>query len=236
MSARTCCTAFQLLLECSVDSKPLISHVILLAIKMCQRPLGNRISEIPNSISNCAQLLNLYASDNNIVSISPITELTELETLFLCGNRIKRLPPSFRELKHLKSLYLARNSFDFFPLETVLLRRLTILDLSVNRIKDVPSEISSLTFLREMNLAYNQISCLPDMTNLTCLSNLYVNDNLLSSLDGLPLSGNCSIRIDGNQIEEVSEELQWIIPLLDYVDPSLPPQNYRIRLLLVFLK
>lgn len=183
----------------------------------------NRISEIPNSISNCAQLLNLYASDNNIVSISPITELTELETLFLCGNRIKRLPPSFRELKHLKSLYLARNSFDFFPLETVLLRRLTILDLSVNRIKDVPSEISSLTFLREMNLAYNQISCLPDMTNLTCLSNLYVNDNLLSSLDGLPLSGNCSIRIDGNQIEEVSEELQWIIPLLDYVDPSLPP-------------
>ncbi|MBC2373267.1 hypothetical protein HBP98_14750 [Listeria booriae] len=70
-----------------------------------------------SGIANLTNLRYLYLSDNNITDASPIAGLTKLEYISLdSGNNIQSLAP-FRQLTNLKTLYLNASVSDFRPLQ-----------------------------------------------------------------------------------------------------------------------
>ncbi|MBC2189116.1 MucBP domain-containing protein [Listeria booriae] len=70
-----------------------------------------------SGITNLTNLRYLYLSDNNITDASPIAGLTKLEYISLdSGNNIQSLAP-FRQLTNLKKLYLNASVSDFRPLQ-----------------------------------------------------------------------------------------------------------------------
>ncbi|MBC1473280.1 hypothetical protein HB852_01435 [Listeria grandensis] len=78
--------------------------------------LRSRVQDI-SGIKNLTNLRYLDLSDNNITDASPIAGLTKLEYINLyTGNNIQSLAP-FRQLTNLKTLYLNASVSDFRPLQ-----------------------------------------------------------------------------------------------------------------------
>ncbi|MBC2037330.1 MucBP domain-containing protein [Listeria booriae] len=76
----------------------------------------SRVQDI-SGIKNLTNLTYLNLSDNNITDANPIAGLTKLEYINLdMGNNIQSLAP-FRQLTNLKKLYLTMSVSDFRPLQ-----------------------------------------------------------------------------------------------------------------------
>ncbi|XP_026297180.1 leucine-rich repeat-containing protein 9-like [Apis mellifera] len=95
-----------------------------------------------------------YMDNKDITSFSAISQLTELQELWIVECGIKEVP-SFKENCLLKKLYLYSNEISYIPnLETC--SHLNILHLSGNNIQKLEN-LDTLTWLQELNLANNKL-------------------------------------------------------------------------------
>ncbi|MFZ4557596.1 MAG: COR domain-containing protein [Pseudanabaena sp.] len=138
------------------------------------------IKTIPPEISQLPNLQNLFLYDNQITDLPcEIFKLSNLKKLNLSGNRISSIPSDIGNLIELTSLYLNRNQIEEIPNLIANLINLTTLNLSSNQIKEIPHAISNLANLTTLSLYSNQIKEIPhaisNLTNLTTLV-LYSNE------------------------------------------------------------
>lgn len=137
-----------------------------------------------------------------------ILDLAEtLEVLDLSGNRLKRLPRRFSELRELRIAFFSGNDFESFPevlgecpnLEMVgfksnriarmagdaLPSRLRWLILTDNRLESLPEELGRRPRLQKLMLAGNRLSSLPeDLATCENLELLRLSSNRLEGLPG----------------------------------------------------
>ena len=166
------------------------------------RTLRSNIIDV-SPLAGLTQLetLNLdFAKD--IIDVSPLAGLTQLKTLRLGRNDIIDVSP-LAGLTQLETLELDSNSIiDVSPLAG--LTQLETLELNSNSIIDV-SPLAGLTQLKTLNLWSNHISDVSPLARLTSLTVLLLYANQISDVS--PLTGLTNLTrllLDANQISDVS--------------------------------
>jgi len=161
----------------------------------------NKINEVPSSIAGFRNLRKLVFSYNTITAVSPkIARLQKLEYLSFYQNKLTVIPKGVYELQKLKTIDLYFNQLDSVEGKIGNLKNLEVLYLSNNQLRNLPFSLGQLTSLRELYLHHNKLSTLPNLTALTNLRVLRVNENFLfdfpdelialTYLENLDLSGN----------------------------------------------
>jgi Leucine-rich repeat (LRR) protein len=171
----------------------------------------NQIIEL-SPLSNMTNFTELDLRKNQIMDLSPLVNMTKLTRLVLESNQVSDLSPLIN-LTNLTRLDLSYNKImELFPL--VNLTNLTELDLSDNQITDL-SPLVNLTNLTRLGLESNQVSDLSPLINLTNLTNLDLYFNRITDLLPLIFLTNLT-RLDlrGNEYltEDAIQELKTILP------------------------
>ena len=134
-------------------------------------------------LSPLAELTNLQSlnlSQNNISDLSPLVELNNLTWLDVGGNNLSNISP-VAELINLTALRLWRNNIvDVAPMADLI--DLTELNLDGNNIANL-SPLAELTSLKKLRLGHNSIS---DISALVANTGLGVGDEIY--VQGNPLS------------------------------------------------
>ncbi|XP_023930624.1 malignant fibrous histiocytoma-amplified sequence 1 [Lingula anatina] len=159
---------------------------------------NNRLSSLPQSISNLPHLTVLILSCNAFTTF-PITlcDLTNLEELDLDNNQLSDIPVDITRLKVLRVFSLSNNVFTAFPIALCGLTNLKELYLSQNKISGIPVDITRLKVLRIFSLFYSVPQSISNLTHLTVLKlsrNAFATFPIalcsLTNLIELVLSGN----------------------------------------------
>jgi hypothetical protein len=165
---------------------------------------GNKIGDIPDTISNLKKLQILSLGGNRLEFIpDSICNLPSLTSLGLDENLISEIPNQIYQLQKLERLALGRqasemndsriglleedkktellNSFRKLNPNLFLLINLEELILCDNTIESLPKEIGNLKNLKNLDIRNNKLTTLPiEIRSLTNLDHLYLGDNLLS--------------------------------------------------------
>lgn len=195
------------------------------------------LTSVPAEVFKLGKLRTLNLSGNELDSVrtehTDIRMLTALQTLYLNGNRIARLPSELYELTELKTLHLHDNLIDSLSSDIGKLSSLTtlslynnklmgipeaigdlhalaILTLYKNEISVLPSTIGKLRSLIYLNVAHNRLDSIPDeIGELVNLKRLYFAKNNLTSLpvEVALLRALEGLYLDGNQIAVLDERL-----------------------------
>src|SRR5271165_5939373 len=114
------------------------------------------------NVKNISELLNLqvlYLYNNQITEIpATLGNLVNLQEVYLSHNQIKEIPAALSNLANLQRLYLSHNQIKEIPAALSNLANLQRLLLSNNQITEIPATFSSLTNLRELSLSGNRIT------------------------------------------------------------------------------
>lgn len=143
-------------------------------------------------ISQCPSLHELHENIRN---------LSHLQSLILCRNKISTVPKSIGELKSLKVLDLSVNELQALPEEICSLSELTTLNVSCNSIAALPDGLSRCTKLSSINVGKNALVCLPEDL---CSSRLELLNTVIAS---------------ENSIEQLSTEIHNLLALKVYFSP-----------------
>jgi Leucine-rich repeat (LRR) protein len=146
----------------------------------------NRPYTVLTDISPLAELTNLQSlglPNNHITDLTPLAGLTNLRTLYLQDNRIADLTP-LAGLTNLRTLYLQNNRIitDITPLAG--LTNLRVLWLSNNQITDL-TPLAGLTDLQRLYLERNQITDISPLAGLTELQRLDLTQNRIADISPL---------------------------------------------------
>ena len=162
---------------------------------------GTLVSDL-TPLANLTELQSLYLRGNNISDLTPLANFTELQSLNLAGDNISDLAP-FANLTELQSLYLRGNNIsDLTPLAN--LTELQSLDLVGDNISDL-APLASLTELQSLDLAGDNISDLAPLASLTELQSLYLWGNNISDLAPLAnLTELQSLVLVGSNISDLT--------------------------------
>jgi hypothetical protein len=107
-----------------------------------------------------------------------IGHLTSLQELCLHSNRLKELPETLSNLEELESLYLGENRVQFLPAGIGCLKQLTEMDLSGCELKLLPDSICNCSSLTKFWACNNRLVSLPaQMGQLANLKELHVRRN-----------------------------------------------------------
>jgi Leucine-rich repeat (LRR) protein len=149
------------------------------------------LTEIPVQISQLVNLKKLYLdnnkitlnntlalssiehlslSNNQIIDITGIRQLSTLEILDVSENFIEIVPDVLTQGSSLKKLILRGNSLQRLPSSIGEIKSLKWLDVSKNILKKLPNEIGKLNNLRYLNISWNDLTALPE--DITKLQNL----------------------------------------------------------------
>jgi len=123
--------------------------------------------------------------ESDILSLTPLESLTQVDTLVLFKNRISDLAP-LSKLENLRHLNLIDNNIKF--LDSIVNLKLEELYLGENLISDV-TPLAQITTLRMLGLKENQI---PDLTPLYSMTNL-----VQLNLSGNPVDPNEVLDLQG---------------------------------------
>ncbi|OAC98396.1 hypothetical protein MUCCIDRAFT_121844, partial [Mucor lusitanicus CBS 277.49] len=93
---------------------------------------GNRLVELPDSITEMPALEELDVSYNQLRMLPHDLELQTLHVLNVCSNQLDFVPKSIARCYQLKSLNLSKNHLTSLPADLVNLRKLELLDISEN--------------------------------------------------------------------------------------------------------
>ena len=148
-------------------------------------------------------IISLDCSNREIVGISAISSLTNLQSLNMLSNQISDINP-LSVLTSLKELLLHNNQItNINPLSNLI--NLQELTLAGNQISDINS-LSSLTSLKVLALNSNQINNIIPLSNLTSLEVLQMDSNKISNISALSNLVNLKERLDlrDNQINDIS--------------------------------
>ena len=109
-----------------------------------------------------------------------ICRLKHLESLYLLGCNIDKVPKAIKNLAVLKKLYLDNNSLKKLPRSLGGLKNLKMLGLPGNQLKKIPNIFASLNNLEYLNLSHNLIKKFNKrLCAINSLKTLYLNNNLL---------------------------------------------------------
>ena len=152
--------------------------------------LGKTLVSDLTPLVNLTELQSLYLMGDNISDLTPFANLTGLQSLDLVGNNISDLTP-LANLTELQSLYLMGNNIsDLTPLAN--LTELQSLYLIGSNISD-PAPLANLTGLQSLYLWGDNISDLTPLANLTGLQSLYLWGDNISNLT--PLANLTKLRL-----------------------------------------
>ncbi|XP_013413808.1 malignant fibrous histiocytoma-amplified sequence 1 homolog [Lingula anatina] len=145
---------------------------------------GNRLSSLPQSISNLPYLtvLDLY---RNAFTTFPIAlcRLTNLEELYLNNNKLSDIPKKIAKMKRLRKFMLDHNALTTFPIALCGLTNLEELYLGDNQLSDIPEKITRLVRLKKFWLYKNKYTKFPiALCGMTNLEDLYLDKNQLSDI------------------------------------------------------
>ncbi len=167
---------------------------------------GNNLTEIPDSITQLQNLTTLVLSGNNLTEIpDSITQLQNLTTLVLSGNQLTEIPDSITQLQNLTSLVLSGNNLTEIPDSITQLQNLTSLRLNDNQLTEIPDSITQLQNLTTLDLYNNQLTEIPDsITQLQSLTWLDLSSNNLTEIpDSITqLQNLTTLYLSGNPIEK----------------------------------
>lgn len=153
-------------------------------------------------IGSLTALERLVLNSCNVVTVSPLAKLTKLTYLDLSNNTIRNIQP-LSEMKNLQELYMEQNALtDLTQLAS--LSNLKILDVSNNSLPTL-APIFGLPSLTWLDAGTNLLTDLSNVEYLSNLSYLCVAFNTIS--DAQPL-GNCAslkeLDISNNQFTDLS--------------------------------
>ncbi len=143
-----------------------------------------QLSKLPESVTNLKNLEKLFLEKNNLIELpKSIENLRNLNELNLDKNKLTSLPNSIINLTNLEKLYIQENLLEFLPDDINNLYNLKALWLNSNELISLPKNIVYLKNLNDLWLSHNELKSLPK--NFGSLSNLEIlrlNDNNLKSL------------------------------------------------------
>lgn len=152
-----------------------------------------------------SDMLLLYGGGDGadgLSDLTPISQLTGLETLVLFNHNISDLTP-IGSLKNLRSLRLEVNRIeDIGPLAN--LRKLESLWIDKNLISDL-TPLYGLTELRTLWVSDNKIADISPLKGLKKLRDLYLSGNKVTDLKILAELSLNDLRLKGNGITDVSD-------------------------------
>ncbi|XP_061166869.1 leucine-rich repeat-containing protein 28-like [Saccostrea echinata] len=130
------------------------------------------------------EIQHLYMKGNRLTSVpEAIHRLVNLTVLYLQSNRIEILPNSIGALKTLEQLDVSFNYLEKLPEEIGYLQNLKRLYAFSNRLKQLPKSIGALKNLEVLGVMKNEISVLPgELGHLMNLKELNVDSNNLTNL------------------------------------------------------
>jgi internalin A len=170
------------------------------------------IIEIPDAISNLANLTNLDLRHNLITQIpDAIANLANLTELNLNINQITAIPDAIAQLSNLTKLSLSSNQITAIPDAIAQLSNLTTLNLSGNKITAIPDAIANLANLTEFILSGNKITAIPDaIANLANLTEFILAFNRIQEIpDGISKLNNLkSLNLAYNQIRQIPQVIE----------------------------
>ena len=172
--------------------------------------MNNNISIITNQLSLLKNLIYLELKSNQIKDIEVNLSMNSLITLDLSFNKIESssLTKITQYFQSLKVLSLSNNIITVIPTDVCSSNiSLTILDLSFNQIDSLEGFdcVNNLQYLEYLDLENNAIESFPPaMKELTSLRNLYISNNKINSTKYFPYNVTV-LRAENNQFYNSSE-------------------------------
>ncbi|KAI8345372.1 hypothetical protein BD560DRAFT_411658 [Blakeslea trispora] len=102
---------------------------------------GNRLVQLPDSITRMSVLEELDVSYNQLKSLPHDLVIDSLQVLNVSHNQLDFIPKSITQCRQLKSLNVSKNHLTTLPADLIQLNRLELLDISENLLCIMPAEI-----------------------------------------------------------------------------------------------
>ncbi|CAG01763.1 unnamed protein product, partial [Tetraodon nigroviridis] len=154
-------------------------------------------------ISQCPSLTEIHED---------IQQLTNLQSLILCRNKLASVPDVLDKLTSLKVLDLSVNDLKRLPEGITRLRELNTLNVSCNTLEVLPGGLSRCTKLSAINISKNRITGFPSdffSEDLDLLSSVVASDNSIDRLsaDVHRLAALKVLDLSNNKLSEIPSEL-----------------------------
>ncbi|KAG7089781.1 hypothetical protein E1B28_011433 [Marasmius oreades] len=161
----------------------------------------NLVKMIPEALNHLPSLETVYFVQNKITKITNLDSSSNLRSLELGGNRIRRIE-NLESLVNLEELWLGKNKIT--KIEGIsTLKRLKILSLQSNRIT-VIENLEGLETLEELYLSHNGIKKLEGLDDNRELRTLDVGANFISAIENVShLTKLEELWMNGNQIPDL---------------------------------
>ena len=169
---------------------------------------GQELEVLGKAVDEVRDVSKIDFSNNGIVDINPLAQLTRVIHLNLSNNKIKNVTVFTQEeaFPNLKWLDISFNKFVEFPAFKV--PKLDYLNISGNKLEKVNDGWTGHENLRILSAADNKFKTLAPFKVMPKLEELYLASNMLTSLSGwesLPVLRVLHLR--RNKIDKIEEEL-----------------------------
>ena len=184
---------------------------------------NNRIQDIPeNYFANTPALKILNLNDNKLRNFSLFSNLSYIEEINLDNNVLGTFPSLGLSIRHVQKLYLSNNDIPQLTLESIYgtgnpgLVESSVVELYINgnnRIGTVHNAVwSTMPNLEILSMGNVSMTSFQDFTALSSLTEIYLQDNSLTSLgdtSGLILNKQLSVlNLENNQFVSIENLLE----------------------------
>jgi len=149
---------------------------------------GNAITELSPQIVQLHSLQSINLSHNSLaagINYERLSQLPQLESLWLTSNNLGTLPPEIGLMSSLRNLYIEHNNLSELPEEMSQLSKVWILHAGHNNFKELPVVFTKMKGLLLLHANNNGIEKIPEnyAQDHYSLVGLVMNYNALSETD-----------------------------------------------------